>query len=39
MYNSDVLATYPELFVGFDEKVELRRGIWWRLLSRLIVDS
>jgi hypothetical protein len=32
-------TTYPELLVGFYEKVELGRGIWWRLLSRLVVDA
>jgi hypothetical protein len=32
-------TTYPELLVGFYEKVELGRGIWWGLLSRLVVDA
>jgi hypothetical protein len=32
-------ATYPELLIGFDEKVEFGRAIWWRLLGSLVVDS
>lgn len=39
VYNSDLLATYPELLVGLDKKVELGRAVWRRLLSRLVVDS
>ena len=31
--------TYPELLVGFDEKMELGRAVWWRLLSSLVVNS
>jgi hypothetical protein len=31
--------TNPEFFVGFDEKMELGRAVWWRLLSRLVVNS
>jgi hypothetical protein len=26
-------TTYPELLVGFYEKMELWRTVWWRLLS------
>jgi hypothetical protein len=32
-------ATYPELLVGLDEKVELGRALWWRLLCKLVIDS
>jgi hypothetical protein len=32
-------TTYPKLLVGLDEKVELRRAVWWWFLSSIVVDA